>query len=84
MNKDEDIVEKVCRIISKIVLILFLLVFIYAIFDSVNMQVEQDKEFQNMVVELDNAKNEINELWDNIDAISEDYTTLYQEVYKNK
>ena len=48
------------------------------------MQVEQDKEFQNMVVELDNAKNEINELWDNIDAISEDYTTLYQEVYKNK
>lgn len=84
MNKDEDIVEKVCRIISKIVLILFLLVFIYAIFDSVNMQVEQDKEFQNMVVELDNAKNEINELWDNIDAISEDYITLYQEVYKNK
>lgn len=84
MNKDEDIVEKVCRIISKIVLILFLLVFIYAIFDSVNMQVEQDKEFQNMVVELDNAKNEINELWDNIDAISEEYTTLYQEVYKNK
>lgn len=84
MNKDEDIVEKVCRIISKIVLILFLLVFIYAIFDSVNMQVEQDKEFQNMVVELDNAKNEINELWDNIDAISEEYTTLYQEVYRNK
>lgn len=84
MNKDEDIVEKVCRIISKIVLILFLLVFIYAIFDSVNMQVEQDKEFQNMVVELENAKNEINELWDNIDAISEDYITLYQEVYKNK
>ena len=84
MNKDEDIVEKVCRIISKIVLILFLLVFIYAIFDSVNMQVEQDKEFQNMVIELNNTKNEINELWDNVDAISEDYTTLYQEVYKNK
>ena len=32
MNKDEDIVEKVCRIISKIVLILFLLVFIRLIF----------------------------------------------------
>ena len=34
------------------------------------------------LVEIDKAQtSEIEELWKNIDALSEDYTQLYQEIY---
>lgn len=56
-------------------------IFLFTMIYLLDMNITMTKDLKEKAEKITNIEQEVQELWENIDAMSEDYNLLHNEVY---
>lgn len=70
---------------DKLIILIILIIIaamIYSVVNIVSRIIILEDKLENLNIRLNHIEMEYNEIWSNIDALSEDYTLIYNKIYK--
>ena len=79
--KDDEKFETVMTYIGRVMLIITLVFAIIFFCKLTNEYIDTVNKVQTVEIKLQELQKDNEELWENIDALSEDYTTIWVQLY---
>ena len=79
--KDDEKFETVMTYIGRVMLIITLVFAIIFVCKLTNEYIDTVNKVQTLEIKLQELQKDNEELWENIDALSEDYTTIWVQLY---
>lgn len=77
----ENKFDKITTIIARFVLVVLTILLIIVLQRGINQYIELVSKVEKLSNKVQEIEKDNEELWKNIDAISEDYTTLWVQLY---
>ena len=77
----ENKFDKITTIIARFVLVILTILLIIVLQRGINQYIELVSKVEKLSNKIQEIEKDNEELWKNIDAISEDYTTLWVQLY---
>lgn len=77
----ENKFDKITTIIARFVLVVLTILLIIVLQRGINQYIELVSKVEKLSNKIQEIEKDNEELWKNIDAISEDYTTLWVQLY---
>ena len=77
----ENKFDKITTIIARFVLVMLIILLIIVLQRGINQYIELVSKVEKLSNKIQEIEKDNEELWKNIDAISEDYTTLWVQLY---
>lgn len=77
----ENNFDKITTIVARFVLVILIILLIILLQRGINQYIELVSKVEKLSSKIQEIEKDNEELWKNIDAISEDYTTLWVQLY---